>query len=122
MIYEGGMNIEIFLTFLRRLIKGQARKIFLIVDNLKVHHGKKVSAWLALHKSEIELFYLPPYAPEYNPDEYLNNTVKQRTHREKMSRTPKELKGHLRSTLAELQKEQETIRNLFKVPAVQYAA
>jgi len=63
MIYEGGMNIGIFLKFLRRLIKRQERKIFLIVDNLKVHHGKKVRSWVDQHKDAIELFYLPPYAP-----------------------------------------------------------
>lgn len=122
MVYEGGMNITIFLTFLRRLIKGQDRKIFLIVDNLKVHHGNKVQSWASKNKDAIELFFLPPYAPEYNPDEYLNNTVKQRTHRKKMSKNQKELSGHLRSTLAQLQKEPETIRNLFRAPAVQYAA
>ncbi len=122
MVYEGGMNIAIFLKFLRRLIKGQDRKIFLILDNLKVHHGKKVQSWVNKHKDEIELFFLPPYAPEYNPDEYLNNTVKGRTHRKKMSRNQKELSGHLHSTLAKLQKEPETIRNLFRASAVKYAA
>lgn len=122
MVYEGGMNIAIFLRFLRRLIKGQDRKIFLILDNLKVHHGKKVQSWASKHRNAVELFFLPPYAPEYNPDEYLNNTVKGRTHRHKMSKNQKELSGHLRSTLARLQKEPETIRNLFRVPAVRYAA
>lgn len=122
MVYEGGLNIAIFLTFLRRLIKGQERKIFLILDNLKVHHANKVKSWVQNHQNAIELIFLPPYAPEYNPDEYLNNTVKQRTHRKKMSRSQEELSGHLRSTLAQLQKEPETIRNLFKAPSVLYAA
>lgn len=122
MVYEGSFNIEIFLKFLKRLILKQDRKIFLILDNLKVHHGKKVQSWVAMHKEKIELFFLPPYAPEYNPDEYLNNTVKGRTHRRKMSRTQEELISHVRSTLAALQKEPETIKNLFQVPAVHYAA
>lgn len=122
MVYEGGMNIAIFLIFLRRLIKGQKRKVFLIIDNLKVHHGKLVQSWVNKHKNAIELFFLPPYAPEYNPDEYLNNAVKGRTHRQKMSKNQKELSGHLHSTLAQLQKEPDTIRNLFQVPAVRYAA
>ncbi len=47
------------------------RKVFLILDNLKVHHGKLAAAWLEHHKDKIEVFFLPPYAPEYNPDEYL---------------------------------------------------
>lgn len=122
MVYDGGFNISIFLKFLQRLIQKQDRKIFLILDNLKVHHGKKVQSWVAKHKDKIELFFLPPYAPEYNPDEYLNNAVKTRTHRQRMSRNQDELASHVRLTLAGLQKEPETIKNLFKAPAVFYAA
>ena len=122
MVYEGGLNVAIFLRFLGRLIKYQKKKVFLILDNLKVHHAKKVKSWIARHQESIELFFLPSYAPEYNPDEYLNNTVKQRAHREKMSRDQKELSRHLRSTLARLQKEPETIRNLFQAASVRYAA
>ena len=69
MLYDGALNIERFLTFLRRLIKDAGQKVFLIVDNLKVHHAKKVKAWIAAHRHEIELFYLPAYAPDHNPDE-----------------------------------------------------
>jgi len=122
MVYDGSFNISVFLKFLRRLIQKQDRKIFLILDNLKVHHGKKVQAWIAKHKDKIELFFLPPYAPEYNPDEYLNNAVKGRTHRKKMSKNQEELARHIRSVLAKLQKEPKTIRNLFQAPAVLYAA
>jgi transposase len=122
MVYNGGLNVSIFLKFLKRLVKSRGGKIFLILDNLKVHHAKIVQAWVSKNKESIELFFLPPYAPEYNPDEYLNNTVKQRTHREKMPRTQEELARGLRSTLAGLQKEPETIRNLFNAPEVRYAA
>lgn len=122
MVYDGSFNISVFLKFLRRLIQKQDRKIFLILDNLKLHHGKKVQAWIAKHKDKIELFFLPPYAPEYNPDEYLNNAVKGRTHRRKMSKNQEELARHVRSVLAKPQKEPKTIRNLFQAPAVLYAA
>ncbi|AOE86167.1 transposase [Pseudomonas sp. TCU-HL1] len=47
----------------------QGRKVFLILDNLRVHHSRKVSAWVAERKAHIELFFLPAYAPELNPDE-----------------------------------------------------
>ena len=122
MVYEGGLNVAIFLKFLGRLIRHQEKKVFLILDNLKVHHAKKVQSWIKKHQESIELFFLPSYAPEYNPDEYLNNAVKQRTHRERMSRNQGELAKHLRSTLAGLQKEPETIKNLFQAPSVRYAA
>jgi len=45
---------------MKRLIKDAKQKVFLIVDNLRVHHAKAVQDWLARHKVEIEIFYLPP--------------------------------------------------------------
>jgi transposase len=76
MIYEGRMNAALFIVFLSRLIAGAPRKIFLIVDNLSVHEAAAVDQWLADKKDQIEVFYLPKYAPERNPDEYLNCDVK----------------------------------------------
>ena len=77
MFYEGALNADRFTAFLRRLGKDAGQKVFLIVDNLKVHHAAKVKTWVAAHAHEIELFYLPAYAPDHNPDEYLNNDLKQ---------------------------------------------
>lgn len=53
------------------------QKVFLIVDNLRVHHAKMAMEWVDKHKDKIAIFYLPAYAPEYNPDAYLNNDLKQ---------------------------------------------
>ena len=78
MLYEGALNADRFIAFLRRLSKDAGQKVFLIVDNLKVHHAAKVTTWVAAHAHEIELFYLPAYAPDHNPDEYLNNDLKQK--------------------------------------------
>ena len=73
------------------MVKETDRKVFLLSDNLRVHHSKKVRAWLAKHKDEIEVFYLPPYAPEYNPDENLNAHLKTGLSKRAMPRTEKEL-------------------------------
>ena len=77
MCFKGALNAGLFIVFLGRLIKDAPGKIFLIVDNLRVHRSVKVRKWVAEHSDEIELFFLPPYAPEHNPDEYLNNDQKQ---------------------------------------------
>ena len=77
MLYEGALNADRFIDFLRRLIKDAGRKVILIVDNLKVHKAGKVQAWVESHAHEIELVYLPAYAPDHNPSEYLNNDLKQ---------------------------------------------
>jgi transposase len=75
MLHQGALNADRFIAFLRRLIKDAGRKVVLIVDNLKVHKAGKVQAWVKSHAPEIALFYLPPYAPDHNPSEYLNNDL-----------------------------------------------
>ena len=77
MCFKGALNAGLFITFLGRLIKDAPNRIFLIVDDLRVHKSAKVSQWVEAHKDEIELHFLPPYAPARNPDEYLNNDLKQ---------------------------------------------
>jgi transposase len=64
----GAMNADILIDFFKRLIKDAARKVFVILDNLKVHHARRVKDWLADHTEHIEVFYLPSYSPELNPD------------------------------------------------------
>jgi len=76
MMYDENMTARILLRFMKRLIKDAGRKILLILDKLRVHHAKLVKAWLQRHSSEIEVFYLPAYSPDLNPDEYLNNDLK----------------------------------------------
>ena len=76
MLYKDNMNSDKLIDFMRRLVHDSTKKVFLILDNLRVHHSKKVQAWLEKHRDEIKVFYLPPYAPEYNPDELMNSDLK----------------------------------------------
>ena len=64
MTYKGTMNAQRFIIFLKRLIKGANKKLFIILDNLKVHHSKIVKKWEEENKNKIALFYLPSYSPE----------------------------------------------------------
>lgn len=56
---------------MQRLIKDAKRKVFLVLDNLRVHHSKAVQVWLEAHEEQIEVFFLPSYSPELNPDEFM---------------------------------------------------
>jgi len=76
MSYKGMLNAAIFLMFLNKLIDGATRKIILIADRLQAHKTPEVAAWVEAHKDKIEVFYLPPYSPEMNPVEYMNNDMK----------------------------------------------
>ena len=122
MVYDGALNATIFLDFLKRLVKDAVRKIFLIVDNLRVHHAKMVTAWVAANTAKIELFYLPPYAPDRNPDEFLNNDLKQELARRATPRSKAAMKSGLRSYMRSLQKRPAKVKTFFQAPSVRYAA
>ena len=122
MCFKGALNAGLFITFLSRLIKGAPGKIFLIVDNLRVHKAVKVSKWVAGHSDEIELFFLPPYAPEHNPDEYLNNDLKQQLKNLPRPDSREELVQATSSVLRSLQRRPHRIRAYFHHEEVRYAA
>jgi transposase len=122
MVYDGALTAATFLVFLRRLVKGAERKLFVIVDNLRVHRAKRVTAWAKANAERIELFHLPPYAPEHNPDEFLNNDVKQALARRQVPRDKASLKAGLTSYMRGLQRRPAKIRAFFQAPSVRYAA
>ena len=79
-------------------------------------------AWAAANAEWIELFYLPPYAPEHNPDEFLNNDVKQAMARRRVPRDKASLKAGLTSYMRGLQRRPAKVRAFFQAPSVRYAA
>jgi hypothetical protein len=68
------------IKFLKRLVKDADRKVFLVLDNLRIHHRYKVRDWLSEHEDQIELFFLLSYSPELNSDGYLNCDLKDGVH------------------------------------------
>lgn len=121
-VFDGAMNADILIDFFKRLIKDAKRKVFLILDNLRVHHARKVKAWLGEHEDEIEVFYLPSYSPELNPDECLNADLKDGVTRKAPARSKKQLKKAAISHLRKLQKSPARVRKYFQHQPVRYAA
>ena len=121
MTYRDSMNAAKFIKFLKRLIKSNDKKVFLIVDNLRVHHAIKVKEWAETVKDQIELFYLPAYCPDLNPDEYLNCDLKQNVHGQNTVKTQKGLEDNTMSFMRSLQRSRRG-KEYFKHPKIAYAA
>jgi transposase len=121
-IYEGTMNADILIDFCQRLVKSANRKVFLVLDNLRVHHAKVFKAWLLEHEGEIEIFYLPSYSPELNPDEYLNCDLKAGVHSGKPARDKASLKKKVISHMRMLQKKPGRVSKYFDHRKIGYAA
>lgn len=121
-IFDGALNADILIDFLRRLIRGAPKKVFLILDNLRVHHSRPVKAWLAKRTDAIEVFYLPSYSPELNPDEMANADIKQAVTTKAPARTKLQLVKTTSRHLRSVQKQPERIRRYFEHDPVRYAA
>ena len=120
MLYQDTMNQQRLIRFMQRLVRASEQKVFLILDNLKVHHGKLAAAWLEKHKDKIEVFFLPPYAPEYNPDEYLNHALKIFVHSGQLPYTVEEISHKILSFMRKLQHQPQFVSNFFRSPMLSY--
>jgi len=121
MVYKDRMNSNTLIKFMKRLIKDSEKKIYLIVDNLKVHHSYAVRDWIEEHEEKIEIFFLPSYSPELNPDEYLNCDLKSGVHSGIPARTKKQLTSKSISHLRKLQRLPKRVMKYFKHPKIAYA-
>ena len=120
MIFEGSMNSARFIEFLRELIQDVKGKIFLIVDNVSYHKSAEVKAWLGKHEDRIEVFYLPGYSPDLNPDEWVWKNVKN----DNVARIVPDRPGHLfeiaERALRMLRNAPEKVRSFFSDPHLAY--
>ena len=120
MVVDGRMTAVRFIAFLKRLLHNQTRPIFLIVDQHSSHRAKAVQEFVASTDGHLELFFLPPYSPELNPDELVWNHLKTHGVRKRLLQTPQELKryvlGHMRSS----QRTPALLRGFFKKPSLRY--
>jgi transposase len=121
-VFDGATNADILIDCFKRLIKDAKRKVYLIFDNLRVHHARRVKDWLTDHDEEIEVFYLPSYSPELNPDECLNADLKDGVTRRAPARSKAQLKKAAISHLRKLQKSPRRVRKYFEHKPVRYAA
>jgi transposase len=122
MIIDEAFNADRLIEFLTALIKDAQRKVFLILDNLRVHHSKVVKAWVAARADELELFYLPSYSPELNPEERLNADLKHVIGAKVPARTKAKLKSVATEHMTHLEQSPERVKRYFQDPRVKYAA
>jgi transposase len=121
-IIDDSYNADNLIIFLELLLKDASRKIFLIWDNLRAHHSLKVKAWVAEHAAQIELFYLPAYSPELNPDERLNADLKYGVGSKVAVRTKESLNKAAKNHMEMLSENPERIKSYFRDKRTQYAA
>lgn len=121
-LYDEAVNTDRFIDFLKKAIESSEKKIFMILDNLRVHHAILVQEWIKEHQNKIELFFLPAYSPDLNPDEYLNQDYKKNANKNNVPTTKSQLEKNTRAYMVSLQNNPQKVANFFKHPAISYAA
>lgn len=120
MAFEGGMNGDRFIVFLKRLIYNAPRPIFLILDGHPVHRSAKVRAFVESTAGMLQLFILPPYSPNLNPDEWVWNWLKRHNLGKTEINGPDQMKALVQRFLRRLQKLPGLIKGFFKDPELAY--
>ena len=118
----GGLNADVFIEFLKRLLLGETHKIFLIVDRAPAHRAKKTKAFVESLGGRLKLFFLPPYSPDRNPDELVWKHVKADTVGRMVVMGKVDFRTKVVSSLRSLQRNPGKICSFFQKPSLQYAA
>jgi len=122
MLIKGKITAGVFVDFLKRLIHNWPRSVFLIIDGHPVHRSVAVSKFVASTEGRLQLFYLPPYSPELNPDEQVWNHLKNRAVGRQPVTGPDQLKRLIISHLRRVQRLPSLVRSFFNLPETAYAA
>jgi len=122
MIFKEGFTAAVFIDFLGRLIRYNRKKVFIIVDGHPTHKAKVVREWLEERKERIELFFLPAYSPELNPDELVNQDVKSNAVGKHRTLNADQLKGRVENYLTKRKKDPNQVKKYFHGKHVRYAA
>ena len=122
MVIDGRFNSGVFETFLKQMIKYSRQKIFFVTDGHPAHKTKKLNEWLDANKARIEVFFLPPYSPELNPQEYVNQDVKTNVIGKKRPINKDQMRTNVEGFMNNRKKDKKKVQKYFHVSHVRYAA
>lgn len=115
-------NGEVFLDFLKRMVKYSREKVFFVTDGHPAHKTKMVKAWLEENKKRIEVFFIPPYSPELNAQEYLNQDVKTNVIGKKRPINKDQMRKNVEGFMNGRKKDKTQVQKYFHQKHVRYAA
>ena len=122
MIIDGRFNSEVFQVFLQQMIKYSRQKIYFVTDGHPAHKTKKLHEWLNANRHKIEVFFLPPYSPELNPQEYVNQDVKTNVIGKKRPINKAQMRTNVEDFMNHRKNDRKQVQKYFHVSHVRYAA
>src|SRR5437667_306966 len=119
--YTGKLDAEAFVAFLHNFIQGRPGRVMLVVDGHPAHKAKVVAAYVKRLKGRLELHFLPPYAPDLNPDEFVWSHMKNNGVSKKPLKQNESLRKRVENDLTAIQQDRKLVRSFFCAESVVYA-
>lgn len=119
-VYPGKLNATLFVRFLKDFMKRRRDPVFLVVDGLPSHKAKLVATYVQSLNGRLELHFLPPYAPDLNPDEFVWHHLKQNGTSKRPLRENESLKAHVIADLDAIKNDTPLVRSFFMAESVSY--
>src|SRR6266487_768704 len=119
--YDSKLNAESFVAFLRNFMRGRTGKVFLVVDGHPAHKAKMVAAYVQSLQGRLELHFLPPYAPDLNPDEFVWSHMKNNGVSKKPLKQNESLQKRIEKDLNALKENRTLVQSFFCAESVVYA-
>ena len=121
-VFSGKFNAEKCIECLRSFKKGRKRPIILIVDGHPVHKSKRLTEYIESLEGKIQLVFLPPYAPDLNPDELVWNQMRNMGTSKKPLKKGESLKNRAIMDLEKIKRDKNLIKSFFQEATVSFAA
>lgn len=119
-IHDGSFRAADFIEFCKQLMKDVEQDIFLIADGSSVHTAHEVRDFVKTTQGKLEIFILPPYSPQLNPDEWVWKNVKNDTIGRSGVMGKDEMRMIALGALRHLQKMPGKVRGFFADPKLAY--
>ena len=120
-VFTGGLNKERFVAFLKSFMRGRKHPVMMIVDGHPAHRARIVRDYVQSLKGKLEIYFLPGYAPELNPDEFVWNHLKKQGVSKKPLRHGESLRARVHADLEKIKRAPRLVRSFFRAPSVAYA-
>lgn len=120
-VYTERLTAQLFVRFLREFLRGRTAPLYLVLDGHPAHKANAVKALVTELAGKLELHFLPPYAPDLNPDEFVWAYMKSNGVSKKPLRKNESLKARVVQDLAKLKKNRHLVKSFFGAKSVAYA-
>jgi transposase len=119
-VYTGRLNATRFVEFLKQFMRYRRRPVFLVVDGLPAHKAKLVATYVQSLKGKLELHFLPGYAPDLNPDEFVWNHLRHHGTTKTPLRKNESLRRRVEENLAAIKRSPKLVSSFFHASSVSY--